>query len=175
MRRMRLALWVGLVLTTSCGSGTPFGGAHACGLVGCGDQFTATVQDANGSLPSGAQALTVMADGVTTTCSFTLPLATDGAADCPSGLQVLVLQAQTCVTSSNSQTKTQSCTPVAGKFAEIVTIAGKPATIHFTQTVNGATALDQTLTPAYTTSQPNGPGCDPVCTQASAMLALASM
>jgi hypothetical protein len=174
---MRFAfVCVGLVLTASCGSGTPGGGAHACGLVGCVDQFTATVQDANGSLPSGMQTLTVTADGATTTCSFTLPLATGGGAvTCPGGLQVLVRQGQTCVASGSGAYKTQSCTPDAGKLSEVVTLTGKPATLHFTQTVDGATALDQTLTPAYTSAQPNGPGCDPVCAQASAMLTLASM
>lgn len=173
---MRIAGLVALLWVGACGLGPVGSGARACGLVGCLDQFTATMQDANGALPAGAQTLTVTADGMTASCSFTLPLAMgSGQVTCPGGLQVLVRQAETCVSSSNSQTTTLTCTPVAGMFSEIVTITGKPTTIHLTQTVNGATALDQTLTPAYTTSQPNGPGCDPVCEQASAVLTLAGM
>jgi len=119
------------------------------------------------------QTLTVTADGATTTCSFTLPLAANQNPQCPSPLMVLVIQDRTCTTTGDGQYMTQTCTPVAGKFSEQVTLMGKPMTAHFTATVDGATYLDQMVTPTYVTSQPNGPGCDPICSQAGVNLLLA--
>jgi hypothetical protein len=169
---MRWTLLLAAVWLGSCGSDTTPGG-HACTLIGCVDQYTAQVSDASGGLPAGAYTLAVTADGAMTTCSFTLPLAklpsggTMGI-DCPSGLTVIITQGQTCTTMGTAQYQTQTCTPVAGELTETISIAGKPTTLHVTQTVNGATVLDQMVTPAYTTTRPNGPDCDPVCSQASA-------
>jgi hypothetical protein len=176
---MRGMLVAGVVWLGACGAGLPGGGAHACSDVGCEDQFTATVHDANGALPSGMHALTVTAGAAILRCVFTVPLATlpgGGTAglNCPAGLQVQVLPKTTCVTSTTPSSKMQACTPVAGKLDELIIIAGKPASLHVTQTIDGATYLDQTVTPTYTTSRPNGPGCEPLCSQASAEWVLAA-
>jgi hypothetical protein len=176
---MRGAMVAAVALLGACGSGTPGGGSHACTLIGCEDQFTATVHDSNGGLPSGMHAITVTADGAILRCVFTVPLATlpgGGTAglNCPAGLQVQVIQRTTCVTSGTPNYQTQTCTPVAGKFNELIVVVGKPTSLHVTQTVDGATFLDQTVTPAYTTSQPNGPDCDPICSQGSAEWVLAA-
>jgi hypothetical protein len=176
---MRMVLATGVVLLAACSSGVPGSGTHACTLIGCQDQFTATAQDANGSLPSGMHTIQVTADGATLSCSFTLPLANlpgGGTAgiDCPIGLHVQVLQPSTCIATGTPNYKTQTCTPVAGKLNEIIVITGKPTTVHVTETVDGATFLDETATPAYKTSQPNGPDCDPICSQASAEWVLAA-
>lgn len=71
------------------------------------------------------------------------------------------------------QVQTQLCTPVAGKFDELVTLVGSPTTVHVTQTVGGATYLDETATPTYATTRPNGPSCEPVCSQATLTWVLA--
>jgi len=171
---MRLAPCAALVLLAGCGAGQPFGPPKACTLIGCEDQFTATLAQADGALPSGPQTLTVAVDGATATCSFTLPLASGaGFVDCPNGLQLLVRQAENCATTMNAQTATLTCTPVPGQFSEELTIVGKPATVHVTQTSNGATLVDAAVTPSYQKSQPNGAGCDPICSQASESLVLA--
>jgi hypothetical protein len=174
---MRLARWALLVALVGCGGAKPGGGPKVCTDVGCEDQFMATLEEASGALPTGMQTLTVTADGVTTTCSFTLPLETPtgvGAVDCPSGIELLILEAQSCTSTTNGTTKTLSCTPIAGHFSEELTIRGKPATVHLTQTSNGATLVDVTVAPAYQMHQPNGPGCDPICSQASGGFVLAA-
>jgi hypothetical protein len=169
-----VSLCASAAFLVSCGAGSgPGGGGPACTLVGCSDQLTATLRDANGGLPSGMQTLSVTADGATTTCSFTLPLAANQSPQCPSPLMVVVIQDQTCKTSGTPQYMTQTCTPVAGKFSEQVSIMGKPTMARFTATVDGAPYLDETVTPTYTTTQPNGPGCDPICSQAGVTLVLA--
>jgi hypothetical protein len=172
---VRLAHCAALVLLVGCGKGALGGGARACTDIGCLDQFTATLARADGALPSGAQTLTVTASGATTTCSFTLPLASPsgGSVDCPSGFQLFVLPAQSCTSTNDGGVATLSCTPIAGQFTEQLTILGTPTTVHVTQTSNGATLLDQTVAPPYKTSQPNGPGCDPICSQGSGTFVLA--
>jgi hypothetical protein len=173
MRIAYLSICASAALLASCGSGSGPSGAHACTLVGCSDQLTATLRDANGSLPSGMQTLTVTADGATTMCSFTLPLAANQSPQCPSPLLVLVIQDRTCVTTGDGSYMMQTCTPVPGKFSEQIMLMSKPATVHFTATVDGTTYLDETVTPTYVTTQPNGPGCDPICSQAGVSLLLA--
>jgi hypothetical protein len=165
---MRRALLTALLAAGACSGTTPGNGGSICTLIGCTDELTATLHDATGGLPSGKQVLTVMENGMTLTCSFTLPRpAQGGGITCPQGLTVTVVQAQTCVTSGDGTYQTQVCTPVAGKFNEVVAIVGSPTTLHVTQTVDGASYLDQTTTPTYTTTRPNGPNCEPVCSQAS--------
>jgi hypothetical protein len=174
---MRLAYWGALVVALGgCGSGSG-SGPHACTLVGCADMLVVTLHDANGALPSGTQTITVTAGGATTTCTFTFLPATatgSGSPSCPVGLGVQISQATHCVSSGTPGYMTQTCTPVPGKFNEVVAIGSTPAMAHLTVAVDGTTYLDETLIPAYTTSRPNGPDCDPVCTQGSAELVLAA-
>ena len=40
--------------------------------------------------------------------------------------------------------------------------------IEVQQALDGTVLLDETISPAYETSQPNGPGCGPICHYASA-------
>src|SRR6266498_1051478 len=56
----------------SGGDSTP----KTCTLIACADNFTATVQRADGSIPDGAHRIEILADATTLRCAFTLPLAT---------------------------------------------------------------------------------------------------
>jgi hypothetical protein len=47
-------------------------------------------------------------------------------------------------------------------------VTGKPAQVLVRLSVDGAVVLDRTETPGYLSNEPNGPGCDPTCQQASA-------
>jgi len=176
---MRGMLVAGVVWLGACSGGLPGSGAHVCTDIGCLDQFTATVHDANGALPPGMHALTVTAGTAILRCVFTLPLGTlPGGGTlgliCPAGLQVQIVPKITCVTSNTPSAKTQTCSPVPGALDELIIVEGKPASLHVTQTVGDATYLDETVTPTYTTSRPNGPGCEPLCSQASAEWVLAA-
>src|SRR5882672_2109682 len=118
----------------ACSSG-PGAGSGACTEIGCQDQLTATIHDANGGLPAGMHVVEVTADGTTTSCSFTIP--TTAIIDCPTGLRVQVMQKQDCVSMGSGYYKTVTCTPIAGKFDEMVFVTGKPVTVAIKQTVDG--------------------------------------
>jgi hypothetical protein len=159
-------------ILASCGVKLPET-SKACTLIGCFDQLTATVTGADGAIPPGMHLLTVTADALTTTCAFKYPpdvLPSGGTVEpsCPQGLAVTVGPKTVCTETSTTSTKTQTCTPVADQSVETITVAGMPARVHVVQTMAGASILDETASPTYTSSQPNGPGCDPTCHQATA-------
>ena len=53
-----------------------------------------------------------------------------------------------------------------------VSLSATPKTVEIEIARDGASLGGQTYTPTYKTSQPNGPKCAPVCTQASDTLAI---
>jgi hypothetical protein len=77
-------------------------------------------------------------------------------------------QEQECVEIDTGSAKGLKCTPIAGRFLEGITISGRPAQVRVRITVDDVVVLDRTLEPAYAATQPNGPGCEPICHQASA-------
>jgi hypothetical protein len=127
-------------------------GAITCTLIGCVDQFSATVTVDTNMVPAGMHVLTVTFDGAATSCPFNLPPRTDPVNDpCAAAFSLMV-----------------PGTSTDGKFTEKIVVPGAPTSIEVRQTLDGTVVLDQTISPAYQTNQPNGPGCGPTCHQASA-------
>ncbi len=127
-------------------------GATACTKIGCVDQFSATVTVDATTVPAGKHTLTVTIDGAATSCSFNLPELANPVNDpCAAGFSLSV-----------------PGQPTDGKFTETIRVLGTPSSIEVHQTLDGTVVLDQTLSPTYQTNQPNGPGCAPICHQASA-------
>jgi hypothetical protein len=152
----------------SCELGT----SKACTARGCVDQFRASISSADGNVPQGAHAVEVMADGVRSSCTFQVPLDQvpgGGMAtpSCPSDLWVLIVQEHDCTESTQGNAKVLTCTPIPGRYTEEITVMGRPESVRVRVTVDGAVVLDRTESPSYEESRPNGPGCDPLCHQAS--------
>ena len=144
------------------------GCTKACGTVGCQDEFRATVATASGAFPSGMHKIDVTVDGVVISCAFAFPLATlpsggTASPSCPTGLTVDVLPATICTSSDTDAAKTIQCAPVSGRFVEQIAVLGKPVQVGVQQSIDGTGILDQTVTPIYQSSQPNGAGCAPTC------------
>jgi hypothetical protein len=134
------------------GTSTPLDGEIICTLIGCEDEFTATVTVDATMVPAGNHTLTVTIDGAATSCSFNLPELPNLLNDpCAAGFSLNV-----------------PGQPTDGKFTEMITIHGTPSSINFHQTLDGTVVLDQTVAPTYQTNQPNGPACGPTCHQAGA-------
>ena len=143
-----------------------------CTLIGCRDQFVASVSRADGSFPSGAHRIEILADGASLTCSFTYPLATapGGAAippSCPIGLTVNIAQQQVCMQTTENGGVAFTCQPIPGQFLETIELAGTPAQVHVWQYVDDVALLDAATAPVYQDYFPNGPACGPPCHQAS--------
>jgi hypothetical protein len=81
----------------------------------------------------------------------------------------MVLPLQTCETVTSGVAVGQSCTPIPGKFQQLLTVPGLPARVRITQRlVGGETYLDREATPTYEDAYPNGKRCGVVCKQAGA-------
>jgi hypothetical protein len=163
-------LW-GVVLTGGLASGCLR--SKMCTEIGCQSQVHVTVTSADGSIPAGSHVLDATVDGVTLSCAFQVPLVvlpgggTVGP-ECPVGLRVSIGQARTCTETVTGTARSLSCVPIPGQFLEDITIVGNPTQISIRLSVDGAVVLDRTETPSYQSTEPNGPGCDPACQQASA-------
>jgi len=161
-----------VLVASACGKDGPFGGVKSCTLEGCQDQFHATVRSVDGSMLPGTHVLEVTADGITLTCTYKVPLeklpsGQTALPQCPAGLSVSIGQDCVSETSQFDGGVSITCKPIPNGFFEVITLTGKPAQIHLRLTVEGVVALDKTEAPTYATLQPNGPGCDPICHQAS--------
>jgi hypothetical protein len=139
-----------------------------CTLRGCQDQLHATITSGDGSIPPGMHLVEVTADGATLSCTFQVPSgAGTAAAQCPSGLQVLVGQRSDCTDIDTGSARVLECRPIPGSFFEDITVIGQPRVVRVRVIVEGAVVLDRTESPTYEEALPNGPGCDPTCHQAS--------
>lgn len=169
---LRIGIIFGVTASASgCGS-APGSHQQVCTLVGCVDNFSATAQRADGSFPSGAHRVEVLADGVSATCTFTFSPDAIGsnhhlAADCPSGVAVDVAPATICITTTGPNNSSSQCDVIAGQFQETITLDGTPRQVHVWQYVDDASILDAAAAPSYTASTPNGPDCPPVCMNAT--------
>ena len=149
------------VASPGCFGGGGVGG-QACTQIGCQDGLVIELATP-GSWPAGAYRFELAADGVTTTCVATLPLASCDQAQvsCQPFVAGIAIVESGCAL------------PPGSHSFPLIELDGTPATVtvevfHDQQPI-GAT----TFTPTYQTSQPNGPGCEPICTNARATLPLA--
>ena len=151
--------------------GSPGGGGKACTLIGCEDQFSATVTADATLVPSGTHTVNVVADGAAMTCTFPFPPDPSNqgiVAQCSSGLTLFVQPATVCTTVQTDASISQQCQPIDGKFIESIWVSGTPSVVQVQQLVGGTVILDQTVSPTYQSNEPNGPGCGPTCRQAGA-------
>ena len=148
--------------------GSPFGGEMACTDIGCSDQFSASVTIDATLVPAGTHTVDVVADGAAMSCTFSFPPADSSSAQCSGGLTLFVQPATVCTTTQTPTYSSQQCQPIDGKFTESIWVSGTPGVVQVRQLVGGTVVLDQTVSPAYQTNQPNGPGCAPICHQGGA-------
>jgi len=142
-----------------------------CTDIGCNDQFSAMVTMDATMVPAGTHTVDVVADGAVMSCTFSFPPdpSTGGiAAQCSNGLTVFVEPALVCTTMQSATGAWEACQPIDGKFGESIWVSGTPSVVQVQQAVGGTVILDQTVSPTYQTSQPNGPGCGPICHQGGA-------
>lgn len=162
-----LALLGSTVLSSACVT------TKACTEVGCNDQLGATIEATSASLPPGMHRLDVVADGTTLSCTFTVPvepLPGGGlpAPTCSPGLMLSVGPAVTCTTFEDGSAQGQRCDPIPDRVQERLWVGGAPAHITVTQWAGGTMIFQQTASPTYKISYPNGPECGPVCRQGDA-------
>lgn len=176
-RNFLLSFWVAacMSLAACAASGPPPGSSpsppaaappnadapQACTEIGCADGLVISLSPNAGWAP-GQYRFTIVTDGETTVCEGALPLP-------PCEQPALRCTGNAAIIGESGC----AIEPAAHGFSDIQ-IASKPQSVTLTIERDGQTIANQTLTPAYQRSQPNGPGCPPVCDNAHAELAVAA-
>ncbi|MCC6646003.1 MAG: hypothetical protein IT374_10585 [Polyangiaceae bacterium] len=147
-----------VALLTACSASSMPSEGRSCTAIGCVDGFSVTVTS-SGAWPAGEYVVKVVADGVTTTCSATLPLTQSSTSVCSGpGVQVGL---------------SGSLLPASQQSISTVSLSSTPKAVAIEITRDGASIGARTYAPSYVTSRPNGPECEPICTNASDTLAVA--
>jgi hypothetical protein len=132
---------------------------QACTEIGCQDGLLIRVTPTE-AWPHGAYTFTVEADAKTTTCTGSLPLPACGTPGLTCDGPGVTIGESGC-----------ALDPAQHAFADIM-FEATPTSVTVGVDLDGRTIASQTFTPEYQTVQPNGPGCDPICTNASVELPL---
>lgn len=113
-----------------------------------------------GAWPAGNYVFDIDADGQHRTCHGTLPLPVCGtrALSCTGDLDLSIVESGCAMP------------PATHAFGDIDLRRNDLKHVHVKISHNGKPRIDQQIDPTYRTVQPNGEGCGPICTQASAQL-----
>jgi hypothetical protein len=127
----------------------PASGGGPCTLIGCGSAFSARFEKA-GTWSPGDYRVVVELDGTVVECTATLPLSCDAPFPCDNPDVLLLLD---------------GCALPAAEHAlggvELVT--STPTSVSVEVFYDGASLARGDWQPAYVTSRPNGPDCEPEC------------
>lgn len=127
---------------------------QACTAIGCVDGLQIAFQAA--SWPAGKWQVTAQTPTGARTCTVTLPFASvDPGVQCDAQVQLGT---------------SGSALPAANHSLVGLTLPDTPTQVTVTVSRDGQQLASQVFSPTYKTSRPNGPKCDPECTQASATL-----
>lgn len=150
------AMMVGAVVGCGDGTNTSTSGPQACTEIGCGPALEVAL--ARASWPAGKVDIVVVADGTTTTCSVTLPFAScDNLVQCDMASPAFAIETSGCALPMNQHAVTGVMWSTSG-----------PKDVTITVSQDGMMLGSKMFQPMYSSSQPNGPGCEPTCNQATA-------
>lgn len=132
-----------------------------CTEIGCANGFRLELR--KDSWEPGSYSFHIEADGEVSDCTGSLPLK-----PCDASPSV------TCTGAKGFFIGESGCAMAADQqgFSEIQ-FETSPKQITVTISRDGSELAKQTFEPTYKESQPNGPGCEPICRQASASITLA--
>jgi len=140
-------------------SGSSGGAGKECTAIGCVDGLTLRLAAQDG-WKQGTYVFALDIDGVEQTCKGALPLPSCG-------------QRGLSCDNTLAQLGESGCALPASEHAfSDIQIRSAPARVKIRIERDGIKLADEVITPSYRTSQPNGPDCGPVCTQASAAVTL---
>jgi hypothetical protein len=129
-----------------------------CTLIGCNDHLTFQIELASGGKPQFAASLLI--DGRTVAC----PAPVEGTiATCDVGVSTTSRELESCTSAGNGY---EVCVG-SGIFAQTIVVAGAPADVSISLLNGTIVVAQQDFHPHYVSNQPNGPGCDPICRQAT--------
>lgn len=149
----QLALAVTLLATSALVPGCEATETKACTMMGCQSGFGVAFQTA--SWPTGTWKVIAQTPTGERVCTVALPLPSDGQPQCTGQLQL--------GTSGSALAPAQHA--LSG-----VQLPDTPTSVTLEVLRDGKSVAKKTFAPVYKTTQPNGAGCEPTCTQANEVL-----
>ena len=136
-------------------------GLQSCTDVGCGPALS--VEFVGGQWEAGEYEITVVADGVTTTCTATLPLTScESAVSCDRPDRGFWVMHSGC-----------ALEPAEQRLDGLEWTGEGPAQVSVEVRRDGALLSTESVAPSYRTSYPNGEECGPACQHADQTLTVA--
>jgi len=150
---------------------------HDCTDIGCAGGVFVNLSPAGGVWQDGEYSLEIALDEREETCAFRIPddLPASGSVSslsCGQRISAQLVQRSTCEETRDRNSISQSCTPIPNQYELSLSAYTEPTTISLELARDGIVILNDSRTLAYQQSQPNGPGCGPVCRQAQLELSL---
>jgi hypothetical protein len=176
MPRQRLCLMMTAILGAVGCDTDVFG--HGCTEVGCSDALQITLQTPDNLWPSGSYNFEFTIDGKRHNCAVEIPgdlPANLGAVEmlrCEPQLDASFSPETHCTEQRTAAAVSQSCTPVRDHWLLEIHAPGTPQTLVVRVDRDQTQIFAHSQTPKYQTTQPNGPGCDPICKQSQVRLTL---
>ena len=148
----------------------------SCNAVGCSDGVSVQAMTESGGLADGTYTVSIQADGNAmvrctldaTTLSSAPPIGQLIRARCDdAGVEVTLGARVVCTEHRSEDAVSQRCTPLEGQWELRIDVPGTPTSLRVQIARDRDVLADETLSPRYEVSQPNGPDCDPTCRQAA--------
>lgn len=152
--------WV--CVTISCGLNAACFWGQSCTEAGCWDQASVLVHE--GDWTYAAATFEVMFDGHTVACDS--QVVGSGTCDNPR-VRVQAEQLADCVETKTKDDVTLTCTP-NGKYQYGIFIQGTPARVVVKFTRANGSVEQREFALEYEVTRPNGPDCEPECSNATA-------
>ena len=134
-----------------------------CTQIGCMDGLRIALEPSAG-MPAGAYVFEVELDGAVTTCEGSLPLkACEAGPSVKCSTEAVLIEESGC-----------AMAPAGQSFSGIILDRQHPERVKLTIRRDGEAVGEADFSPDYVRTEPNGPGCPPICEQAEATLTLAA-
>lgn len=143
-----------LVVASCTSTEEPGGGGKECTLIGCQSGLAIAFQASN--WPAGQWKVVASMAGEERSCTVSLPLPGSGQPQCQGKLLLGT---------------SGSALPPASHSLTGVQLPDTPTQVTVEVLRDGVSQAKKAYQLIYKTTQPNGPGCDPICTQAADTLA----
>jgi hypothetical protein len=153
---------------------------HSCTLVGCADAAIITLRTATGAWTAGTYTIELSVDGTPGTCTLSIPdppSSTQGTCSSSGNafdpLPLALIQESKCVTVTQGNTSSPSCTLIPGQFHQELVLSATPVQVGLIVSHDGRELARETVALQYQAYRPNGPYCEPTCHRASTELTIA--
>ena len=143
---------------------------NACTLLGCTSQVRIHVRSADGKIQHPPRKFRIEIEGRVVECTEPHDIVELGG--CNDGeINVVMRETSACDTEQQSYALSAQCKGT-GRFEDAVLIQGTPSVLRVIVKSAEKTIADRTIRPSYKSNRPNGPDCEPACTDGEAVLVL---